>query len=505
MATLRAFSQWVAWDYVWKENKQKYDKPPINPLTGGFASHSDPSTWCEYEYALKRAQTFGLPGVGFVLADGDDLTGIDLDRCRDPASGALEPWAAAVVSLGETYAEISPSGTGIRLFAKGKVDGAIKFDPAHVEIYGRKRYLTITGRHINNTPLTIDRAPDTIAALQARVAEVRDRVQANNEAASIATYGMGVSCNGFHKDRSPAVRGPIAQALRDPFWGKVNDRAIRDLASWVRALFGTAAIWQPGTRGYRISSVALCRDLEEDLSITPMGIKDWGVSDMGDAREGRRSPIGVVMEHGGYRSAGEAALWLCKQLRTDPITLGWISIDRGNQGQKEQAAEVHTSPTIQIIAGELPATVDQSEDALIASNRPVFVRAGELVRPVTDIVPATGGRTTTIARLRPMCTDSMLDALGQTATYERFDAKEDGMGANRSDSKDCGLAARERRFMASATNRGGDHDANPATRWIFVIATRVRSRNSALSGSRRNIRITSNCQPAVPRGGGGIA
>ena len=39
---------------------------------------------------------------------------------------------------------------------------------------------------------------------------------------------------------------------------------------------------QQGTRAWRISSKALGRDNEEDLSIAPQGAKDWGVWDMGD-------------------------------------------------------------------------------------------------------------------------------------------------------------------------------------------------------------------------------
>src|SRR4051794_27342220 len=37
---LQQHRQWVAWDYVWKDDKAKWDKPPLNPRTGGFASSS---------------------------------------------------------------------------------------------------------------------------------------------------------------------------------------------------------------------------------------------------------------------------------------------------------------------------------------------------------------------------------------------------------------------------------------------------------------------------------
>jgi len=61
----------------------------------------------------------------------------------------------------------------VRLFLRGKVESAIKCDPAHVEVYPHGRYLTITGRHIPGTPEEIRPAPRTMAAMRARVEAVR--------------------------------------------------------------------------------------------------------------------------------------------------------------------------------------------------------------------------------------------------------------------------------------------------------------------------------------------
>lgn len=56
---------------------------------------------------------FGSGGVGLELGDheGHALAGIDLDTCRDDA-GNLTPWATEVLNRFETYAEVSPSGSG---------------------------------------------------------------------------------------------------------------------------------------------------------------------------------------------------------------------------------------------------------------------------------------------------------------------------------------------------------------------------------------------------------
>src|SRR5215210_2615186 len=74
-----------------------------------------------------------------------------------------------------------------------------------------------------------------------------------------------------------------------------------------------------------ITSRNLGRNLEEDLSFTPDGIKDWGVWDTGDTKKGQRSPIEIVVEHGAARDHTQAAHWLCNQLGITPESLGWIA------------------------------------------------------------------------------------------------------------------------------------------------------------------------------------
>ena len=48
-------------------------------------------------------------GLMFDLVGETLVCGVDLDTCRDPISGAIEPWAQAVIDRFATYAEVSPS------------------------------------------------------------------------------------------------------------------------------------------------------------------------------------------------------------------------------------------------------------------------------------------------------------------------------------------------------------------------------------------------------------
>jgi Family of unknown function (DUF5906)/Bifunctional DNA primase/polymerase, N-terminal len=99
------------------------------------------------------------------------------------------------------------------------------------------------------------------------------------------------------------------------FFNLTNEASLADIAAWVRSLFPRAR-FEPGTQAWRVSSKDLGRALEEDLSVHPGGIQDFG-------EEITLTPIDLVMRHADLGSAIEAALWLCDRLAIDPATLGY--------------------------------------------------------------------------------------------------------------------------------------------------------------------------------------
>jgi hypothetical protein len=84
-----------------------------------------------------------------------------------------------------------------------------------------------------------------------------------------------------------------AEASKSPTQ-KLNDAALANLAAWVPELFPNAKAYH---EGFRVSSADLGRDLEEDISFRRNGIKDFGVHDLDDPLEGKRTPVNLVMEH----------------------------------------------------------------------------------------------------------------------------------------------------------------------------------------------------------------
>jgi hypothetical protein len=325
LVELKSRRQWVSWLYRTRSGSRP-TKPPINPNTGMGASHSDPTSWGSYDEALAYTQRRNLPGVGYVLSEDDDIGGADLDHCL--MDGRLAPWAQEIVDLNESYTEISPSGSGLRIFMRGKPEKTIKSDAAHVELYRDKRFLTVTGLHFSSTPIDIRPAPKTIEALLSRANGVKP---------------------------SPRQQPQIGQG--GDFFRRVNGVALRNLGAWAPILFPEARLYSSGA--WRITSRALGRDLQEDLSLAPEGICDFGIADMGDPRQGKRSAIDIVMEYGAPNTPKDAALWLCDRLGISPDRFDAPTDPVAAQSQQNLAAKVRSD--IIALPPPCPLAVDTSE------------------------------------------------------------------------------------------------------------------------------------------------
>jgi len=149
--------QWVGWQWEWIADDERWTKVPLNPLTGKHASSTNAITWATLDVALAFARREGSPGVGFVVTPDDPYVGIDLDKCRDPETGDIEPWAVAIIARFNSYAEITPTGTGVRVWIRTETgllpDGSRGRRKGKVEIYGAHRFFTVTGQRVDgDTP-----------------------------------------------------------------------------------------------------------------------------------------------------------------------------------------------------------------------------------------------------------------------------------------------------------------------------------------------------------------
>jgi putative DNA primase/helicase len=150
-AALRERRQWVLWRLEHKPGAKKPTKVPYHP-GGGMASSVDHSTWRPFDDVRAAYEAGGYAGVGYVFSPDDPFVGIDLDGCRNAETGELAPWAQTALDRFSTYAEVSPSGTGIHIIMEGALPpGGRKRGP--VECYDEGRYFTVTGRSPDGVPV----------------------------------------------------------------------------------------------------------------------------------------------------------------------------------------------------------------------------------------------------------------------------------------------------------------------------------------------------------------
>ncbi len=149
---------WVGWKWGTRDGKRT--KIPVNPHTGKNASSADPATWADFATARTFAQRHAY-GLGFMLAP--PFVGIDLDHCRDPATGELSTLGGSVLGELDTYAEVSISGTGIKAIAYGEKPGKrCRRNGLELEIYGGKRLFALTGQRLDDAPMQINDCQDAI-------------------------------------------------------------------------------------------------------------------------------------------------------------------------------------------------------------------------------------------------------------------------------------------------------------------------------------------------------
>lgn len=149
---------WCCWKKVKKDDK--YTKVPYDARTGQMAKPNDSSTFCTYPELLHNCINYS--GVGLGIFKG--YSAVDIDHCVDE-NGEISELARDIIDYCNSYTELSPSGTGIRIIFKAPDDWKLDKDKyytknssIHLEIYCSEqtnKYVTITGNTLGiNTEIS---------------------------------------------------------------------------------------------------------------------------------------------------------------------------------------------------------------------------------------------------------------------------------------------------------------------------------------------------------------
>jgi len=150
---------WVAWNLERRQGEAR--KVPRDPRTGAGASVSNPASWGTLAAARRLAAARAYPGVGIVSAAVPAVVFLDLDRCLDPATGAVinDDASRLLEFCAGSYAERTPSGTGLRIIGTAPAIGAVISRRGTTQgglaleiCKAAPRYLTVTAQRLAAHP-----------------------------------------------------------------------------------------------------------------------------------------------------------------------------------------------------------------------------------------------------------------------------------------------------------------------------------------------------------------
>lgn len=171
---LKDLPHWCRWRRGVAPNGRPTKAPERGHSTANFDHCLPWSAVCDEPRNAHGGIGFVMTWTRFTLDPGRlewRTLAFDLDACRQPATGVIEPWALAIVRHFASYSEVTPSGTGLRVWvhvrqdrmpddlASAKVrvpyaapEGVDKTPEIQIFGLGVAQYVTVTGWRLEEFP-----------------------------------------------------------------------------------------------------------------------------------------------------------------------------------------------------------------------------------------------------------------------------------------------------------------------------------------------------------------
>ncbi len=152
---LRQPALWLQY-YLSPDPKKPDKKPRKHPCVKYATVEDRNSNLRSLDYLLENRPP--QKGVQRYVDKAEGFTYIDIDKVRDPQTAEVQEWAQALIAQLDTYCEVSASGTGFHLVARGVLPEDYHVDPGQVEIYAGNipnKLIAMTG-DVHDFHLTIE-------------------------------------------------------------------------------------------------------------------------------------------------------------------------------------------------------------------------------------------------------------------------------------------------------------------------------------------------------------
>lgn len=215
-AELRELNQWTL-------ARSGLDKAPLQ-ANGSPASHSDPSTWTDFETACAAAAANGWC-IGFVLTAADPFCCIDFDVCNEASQKRKgqpnnpSKWTTPE-QINDFWQWAQDTGTlveqsvngNLHIWVKAKLERGRRRDP--IEIYDRLRYILVTGDYVCDNPIA-----ERQEAVDELIARMPDGAAPEIELVEVAPV---LSDDDVIAKAKAAENGPKFTALWEGRWQELN-------------------------------------------------------------------------------------------------------------------------------------------------------------------------------------------------------------------------------------------------------------------------------------------
>lgn len=172
-AELAQPKRWIR--YYLKPDPKKPDKKPSKVPVMKWATAEDRAANLQtLSHVLERKQP--KEGVQRYIDKAEGFVYLDLDNARNPETGDVEPWASKLIESLDTYCEISASGKGFHLVARGTLTEDFHLNGNPLEIYSgnSNKLLAMTG-DIHELHFTVEHRQKELDQLLQRVKSEANR------------------------------------------------------------------------------------------------------------------------------------------------------------------------------------------------------------------------------------------------------------------------------------------------------------------------------------------
>lgn len=185
---IRSIKGWLMWRFEHHEGEDRPRKVPV--YANGQRRHgrqgdpADREALVTFEAARAAAARKGMDGVGLALLPEWGLVALDFDKCI--TAGELHPEVAEIAA--QSYAEYSPSGTGVRVLFKGNLLNRKSFDGEFgFETFSTRGFVTVTGNVLEvcellgNENTIVEVTPEARALFRKRFGQREDRAPTSHD------------------------------------------------------------------------------------------------------------------------------------------------------------------------------------------------------------------------------------------------------------------------------------------------------------------------------------